>query len=143
MKLRMEFEESDVRDMIESYFERNGFKVKNIDSLCMQFLEAYPDGIQVDVQTLPIDNEPIENVVEDKEEMMVKESPPSVETEEEDQEVTKSSGNTRLSMSDIMDPTPGVHNVPSRDELLKMREQEQKELQHLLNESKTIESEKQ
>lgn len=50
MKVRLEFEETDLRDMLKSYFEREGFRVKNVEELCAQFAAAFPEGIFVDAE---------------------------------------------------------------------------------------------
>jgi hypothetical protein len=52
MKLTLTFETNDVREMLEQHFERNRFRVRNLEELVMQFVNAYPDGIRVDVDVI-------------------------------------------------------------------------------------------
>lgn len=145
MKLRMEFEDDDLREMIDGYFRQSGFQVKNLDQLCDLFRKAFPEGIEVQVATLPVTvpAEPVEPV-ERRPRSPEKEFESSPEDEDEeyvDIDEGKGNGaaegNPRMSASDLFDPTPG--KVPTRDEQLK---QTQDELKHLLNQSKVIEEEK-
>lgn len=134
MKLRMEFEEGDVRSMVSSYFEKNGFKVKNLEELCEMFSSAFPEGISVDVETVEV---PVIAVKE--------ETPIRAEAIEEDEAAPepvktkktpskKVTANPRLSASDIMDPSAEFH-APSRDELLAQRDLE---ISHILKRSEEL-----
>jgi hypothetical protein len=138
MKLSMEFEEEDLRDMIEGYFQKSGFLVQNLDQLLHLFSKAYPDGIQVQVETT--------NVSPPSEEWTPKTEPQGVVKVQEsetfkDPEIQrpKDNGYTNkpMSASDLFDPTPG--SVPTRDEQLA---QSRKELEHIIAQSKEIEETK-
>jgi hypothetical protein len=135
MKLQLEFEDADLREMIETYFKSNGFKVKNLDQLCAFFHKAFPDGIKVQAETLPPSVELKEAQVEapSRKEKEVAIIDPA------NTEVTKSKEVTNLPMSatDLFDPTPG--RVPTRDEQLR---QSREELEFILNQSKIIEKER-
>jgi len=136
MKLQLEFEDDDLREMIEDYFGRNGFKVKNLDQLCELFLKAYPDGIKVQAETTG----PQEATTAAAPDAPSTEPPPSTELpEEEDSNPKKSNGAPQVVMTatDLFDPTPG--NVPSRDEQLR---QSQQEVATIVAQSKALEEEK-
>jgi len=138
MKLQLEFEDSDLREMVQGYFARNGFAVKNLDQLCELFHKAFPDGISVQAETLaqkqvnypdgttvaPATGEHAATPLLPEEEY-----PPPTKTDDRPQTV--------MTASDLFDPTPG--NVPTRDEQLR---QSQKEVAYLVAQSKAIEEEK-
>lgn len=145
MKLNMEFEASDLEDMITEYFERNGFVVLDVESIVEKFSNIYPEGITIQVKAAPAepaststhtyvlreddgvtrtptDTASVEEVVEDLKEKV--------------EEAAKVAAPPRLSLNDLMDPT-GDSGVPNRDQLLAERE-----LQHVLKQSKEIEESK-
>lgn len=125
MKLQLEFEEDDLREMITQYFAGNGFHVKNLDQLCALFSKAFPDGIKVQAETVPMVtplstfNNPITNEV--------------VLTDKVTSTLVVETGNPVFTASDLFDPEPGT--VPSRDEQLR---QSKAELEHILRESETL-----
>lgn len=129
MKLRLEFEDSDLREMIHDYFDRNGFAVKNLDQLCELFKKAFPDGIRVDAETR--DSRPAKPAAAP--------SLPEEHTEMEDSVPEKNNGTSNVAMTatDLFDPTPG--NVPTRDEQLR---QSQREVANIVAQSKALEEEK-
>ena len=56
MKIQLEFEDEDLKNMILQYFEREGFIIKNIEELCSKFKEAFPDGLKVYAELAPQNN---------------------------------------------------------------------------------------
>jgi len=50
MKVRLDFEREDLEKMITTYFEKEGFKVKNLDELIEQFGTAFPEGLSVQAE---------------------------------------------------------------------------------------------
>jgi hypothetical protein len=136
MKLRLEFEDSDLREMIQEYFDRNGFAVKNLDQLCELFKKAFPDGIKVDAET----RGPREATAAAEVDAPTAVTPPVEElSEAEDPNPHKSNGSANVAMSatDLFDPTPG--SVPTRDEQLR---QSQQEVANIVAQSKALEEEK-
>jgi hypothetical protein len=140
VRIHLELEADDVKDMIEQYFAAQGFAVRNLPLLCAAFETAYPEGIRVEAQPAQMpEPEPIparsfepEDLVPvgiTQEGSLVVVAPPvSVGTK----------SNPRLKYSDMMDPS--MHgNAPSRDELLL---ETQRELQEILSASKAIERER-
>lgn len=134
MKIRLELESDDVREMVLGYFSARGFSVKNLDEICASFDAAYPKGIVVEAQPVAASSAPTQ-VPQD-----VAVAPVAVAAPPADENVVTLSAshkkqNPRLGFSDLMDPT--VHgNVPTRDELL---EETQRELQQILKMSKSLE----
>ena len=139
MKLRLEFEDSDFREMIQEYFDRNGFAVKNLDQLCELFKKAFPDGIKVDAETKPPIHIPSFSTSDHASASTVTAVPVDAETvEPEAPEKTNGKDETFIaSASDLFDPTPG--NVPSRDEQLR---QSNAEVARIVAQSKALEEEK-
>lgn len=124
MKLQLEFEEDDLREMITQYFAGNGFQVKNLDQLCTLFSKAFPDGIKVQAETVPIPKTmSVQNIVSEV-------VPHDIQYVEGS---LKEQGNPVFTASDLFDPEPGA--VPSRDEQLR---QSKAELEHILRESETL-----
>lgn len=138
MRLQLEFENADLREMITDYFKASGFVVKNLDQLCEFFHKAFPDGIKVQAETIAYkhaqdpDGRPVKPAVGTH--SAVPELPAK-----EDPTLEKNDGtpNVIMSASDLFDPTPG--QVPTRDEQLR---QAQAELKHILAQSKVIEETK-
>ena len=127
MKLNMEFEASDLEEMILDYFERNGFEVLDVASIIEKFTNIYPEGIVIQVKAAPVSPFPAPSlsVVTPVEEL-------PVAYEEEGEEETEATP-PRMSFNDLMDPT-GDSGVPGRDQLLADRE-----LLHVLQQSKALE----
>jgi hypothetical protein len=138
MKLSMEFEEEDLRDMIEGYFQKSGFLVQNLDQLLHLFSKAYPDGIQVQVETTEVPKTTPRVALMDKSQV-VDFTPEVTELKDPEIQRPKDNGYTNkpMSASDLFDPTPG--SVPTRDEQLA---QSRKELEHIIAQSKEIEETK-
>jgi hypothetical protein len=55
VKVTLEFEENDLREMLTSYFRGNGFAVKNLDEVCDKFKYAYADGLKVQAEIMTVD----------------------------------------------------------------------------------------
>ena len=108
MKLTMEFEDADLRDMIDSYFESRGFKVENADELVEKFAGIFPQGIKVKVQVIDIVETTVSTVPPPS-------PPPSASP--------KPATTKRLSMADLMDPSVSIeedmrHILLQNNELL-------------------------
>lgn len=98
MKILLEFEEPDLRDMIQSHFEKNGFSVRNLDEICAQFNAAFPEGLKVYADMLPIEAVTPVRTTHRAE---------STDADEDDVPyVPPVDENPRLALSDLMDPTP-------------------------------------
>lgn len=144
MKLNMEFEDSDLEEMITDYFERNGFEVLDVASIVEKFTNIYPEGIVIQVRAAPtVASVPSFSVVYGHDATIV----PSATTEtvvavtlDKDTATTLepvvAEAPARLSFNDLMDPT-GDSGVPHREQLLAERE-----LQHVLKQSKELEDTK-
>jgi hypothetical protein len=133
VKIHLILEPSDVKDMLNQYFNAQGFEVKNLAELCGAFEAVFPQGIDVEAvpAAAPIAPEP---PPQDRTEEPVRVEPPAP-TPDTPLSV-KSKNNPRLGLSDLMDPT--THgSVPSRDELL---EETSRELQEILNTSRSLET---
>lgn len=52
MKCSLLLEEADVKQMIEIYFTKLGFKVKDTTALEECFLSAFPEGMKVEVEPI-------------------------------------------------------------------------------------------
>jgi len=102
MKVTLEFEENDLREMLTSYFRGNGFAVKNLDEVCAQFKDAYVDGLKVQAEIVAMDPPvpplstapPPRSSVED-----------AVDDTNETDEVTEAA-EPMLSLNDLTDPSP-------------------------------------
>jgi len=99
MKVTLELEENDLREMLENYFRQNGFTVKNLDDICGQFAAAYPEGIQVraEIGPAPVVASPQPDLE------------PDLEPDAELDIVEELS--PRLSIDDLFDPTPRLKRV--------------------------------
>lgn len=53
MKITLEFEYSDLRNMVENHFTNEGFIVKNLDDICNAFGAAFPGGLRVEADIAP------------------------------------------------------------------------------------------
>jgi len=101
MKVTLEFEENDLREMLTSYFRGNGFAVKNLDEVCAKFKDAYVDGLKVQAEIMAMDppvsqpsTVPPRSTVED-----------AVDDTDEADEVTEAA-EPMLSLNDLTDPSP-------------------------------------
>lgn len=104
MKITLEFEEADLRQMIVDHFTREGFNVKNLDDICRQFLNAYPTGLKVEADILP---QPVQAPVATSEYREVVPTEAVVTyTEDPDAYEPKDSDGGPLTLNDLMDPTP-------------------------------------
>lgn len=141
MKLKMEFEASDVRDMLEQHFKRNGFEIRNLDEIVNSFTNAFPEGMEIQVDAIPpAELAPKKVKDEDALELhlnMNPEPPPLVQPYAEKPAAPrpKGKGNPKLSFSDMSDPTyMGIDkDTPVDEEVM------QREIQHILKNSDTIE----
>lgn len=103
MKITLEFEEQDLRKMITDHFTSEGFNVKNLDEICNMFGVAFPQGIKVeaDIVPLPVNNSVATTSVSrlvDADETYDDGIRPQVQEKDDD----------TLSFSDLMDPTPRI-----------------------------------
>jgi len=127
MKLQLEFEESDLREMIQGYFRSNGFRVKNLDQLCQLFQKAFPDGIKVQAETAA------DGVTSEIPEVATERAAVALVTPPPNGRDTSKGANVAMSATDLFDPTPG--KVPTRDEQLR---QSQREVANIVAQSKAI-----
>jgi hypothetical protein len=134
MKVSLEFEESDLKEMLTSYFRGNGFAVKNLDEVCMQFLKAYPDGLQVQAEIIPMEAtaapaaEPRSHHVD---------AQPEYEDERDATDADEvMSTDSVLTLNDLMDPEP------RKGRLVSVVNTSKDEFTDLLNKSKRIENER-
>lgn len=110
MKLTFTFEEDDLRKMIGEYFERNGFKAKDLENLIDKFNQIYPEGIKVDADPLPTLTETTES--HDSNEVVGPgylpeeslETPTEDQTEEIFEEIEKEGPEFRMGLTDLLDP---------------------------------------
>jgi len=142
MKIRLELETADVREMIQDYFLAKGYEIRNLDSVCAVFEDAYPDGIMIEAypSAEPAPARAVTTKVAEPEVVAEPVEEPAVPAKAPSADASPNRGksNPRLSFSDLMDPT--MHGmVPSRDELL---QETQREIQQLLQASKSIERER-
>lgn len=105
MKITLEFEEADLRQMITDHFTKEGFNVKNLDDICRQFLNAYPTGLKVEADILPqpapapvqtlgyVEAVPTDDVV-------------TYTDEDAEEDVSREPEGVSLTLNDLMDPTP-------------------------------------
>lgn len=111
MKLVIEFEENDFRDMLTAYFKRNGFDIHNLDELTEKFMGAYPEGLKVQatVSTEPAEV-PTENPsghVYDFDDAVTGERVRGTHAElYGEAEPEEEEANPALSLTDLHDPTP-------------------------------------
>jgi hypothetical protein len=132
MKLTFTFEEDDFREMITSYFAKNGFKAKDLDGLVDKFNAVYPDGIKVDADPAeaPAPSppaSPAERVYGPTQ------FPPEpshddnmAKTIEELEEKLKEDPGLRMSLSDLLNPEKTFPDDTSTSSL---------EIEHILQES--------
>lgn len=134
MKVSLEFEESDLKEMLTSYFRGNGFAVKNLEEVCLQFLKAYPDGLQVQAEIIPM--EPAVAPPAEHRQLNV-DAQQAYEDERDDTDADEvMSTDSVLTLNDLMDPQPRKGRIVSVVNTSK------DEFADLLNKSKRIENER-
>ena len=100
MKITLEFEDDDLRNMIANHFTNEGFLVKNLDEICSAFGVAFPQGLRVEAEVAPVPATTKRYVgkrgvaLEDAEE------------HDNDYVADPEFGSAPLTMGDLMDPTP-------------------------------------
>lgn len=101
MKVTLEFEENDLREMLTSYFRGNGFAVKNLDEVCVKFKDAYPEGLKVQAEIMAMDP-PVPQA------SAVSSPIPAVADAdaEEDIDDVSEAAEPMLSLNDLTDPSP-------------------------------------
>lgn len=97
MKVTLEFEESDLREMLTSYFRGNGFAVKNLDEVCAKFKGAYVDGLKVQAEIMTTEPTNIQAVTP---------TDVPVEDVDVDTDTASDSHEPMLSLNDLTDPSP-------------------------------------
>lgn len=116
MKIKLEFERHDLEEMLGSYFGRLGFRVKNLDELCTQFGEAFPQGLVVQAEITDAPIEPVD---------ALNDEPLAIErhVEPEVKEPEQIPDERLLSFTDLMDPTMRTREDEERDaaEIRKIR----------------------
>lgn len=123
MKVTLEFEESDLKEMLTGYFLGNGFLIKNLDEVCAHFSNAYPEGLKVQAEiTAP---EPVQSRVPSVE---------SVEPRDSDSNDVTDTAEPTLSLNDLTDPEPRGKAVRASNT--------KNDFAELLNISKRIENER-
>ena len=133
MKVSLEFEESDLKEMLTSYFRGNGFAVKNLDEVGLQFHTAYPDGLQVQAEIIHMEA-PVAPAAEPR--------PLNVDAQEyeDERDATDAeevmSTDSVLTLNDLMDPEP------RKGRLVSVVNTSKDEFTDLLNKSKRIENER-
>ncbi len=124
MKVQLEFEKTDLEEMLTLYFERSGFSIKNLDELCEQFASAFPDGIKVQAEILsnyepPAREDPSPTYLDAGE--FDGDSSEEVEDTEKSanadpvSEVVEIVEETRLGHGDLMDPTRPIPGNETKD----------------------------
>ena len=113
MKLTVEFEEDDLRDMFTKFFKEAGFEVLSLDDICEQFGRKFPDGIKVLVEPgeVPVEA-PVNTLKEKSSPEKHSETVTSLVSLGDDEDDTFDEGPERepvaptaMSMTDLMDPT--------------------------------------
>jgi hypothetical protein len=109
VKLTLEFEENDLRKMIVDHFVREGFLVKNLNTVCQQFLQAFPDGLRIEADIAPMSEQVEESVSEDSvatpiDRHVVYTSDADADAVAIDEVPVDST--EPLTLTDLMDPTP-------------------------------------
>jgi len=54
MKLTVSFDEHDVHKMLEDFFDKAGFRMTSAEDVVTQFITAFPGGLQVSVEPVPV-----------------------------------------------------------------------------------------
>lgn len=109
MKITLEFEESDLRQMISNHFKEAGFTVNNLDEICVSFTAAFPQGLKVDAGILPAtewNDKGTDTGRISSAEPNFSNTPKSADDEPEQLPEPEDDDNKILTISDIMDPTP-------------------------------------
>ena len=101
MKVTLEFEDNDLREMLTSYFRGNGFAVKNLEEVCAKFTTAYPEGLKVQAEIVPM--EPVIETSGYRQHIAPDEDP--IDNDSEVQE-TLATSEPMLSLNDLTDPEP-------------------------------------
>ena len=123
MKIQLQFEDTDLEEMVIFYFKDKGFVVKNMEEIAVAFKEAFPDGLNVMAEVAVPTASPIPVVSEVK----------KLDTDI-GMPYAAAKSTRALSITDLRDPevTP---RFPTRDEQLR---QEQEELERVLQRSKEL-----
>lgn len=122
MKLTVEFEEDDLREMFTKFFKEAGFDVLSLDDICNQFKNSFPEGLKVIVEPGAAEEVPINLKREDPEKVIPKESPSLLSLGDEDVGLEREPvvAPTAMSMTDLMDPTisAGDGNISAINKLV-------------------------
>ena len=106
MKITIEFEDADLREMLTEHMLKGGFSVLNMDALCEAFAQAFPEGLRVHagVAEMPAPVEAPPSPVLDSGPELPLNTMHTPESEEEGP----------LSFDDLMDPTPRLGRTELR-----------------------------
>lgn len=100
MKVTLEFEENDLREMLTSYFKGNGFAVKNLDEVCAKFKDAYADGLKVHAEIMAMDPPTTVQPVATGTHLHI------TDDDSADDDTTSEAVEPMLSLNDLTDPSP-------------------------------------
>lgn len=130
MKVRLEFEREDLEKMLTTYFEKEGFRVKNLEELIDKFGEAFPEGIAVQAEIIDTPPAPVVHIAPPGLDWggqfvgattavgtpipMVITNSPETPVVEEESPVYRDLEEEPLSMTDLLDPTK--HRAGDLDE---------------------------
>ena len=109
MKITLEFEEADLRQMITDHFTKEGFNVKNLDDICRQFLHAYPIGLKIEAEIAPVPTitaAPALVFPPGYRSAVPTEAVVTYNDEDAEEDVPKDPDGVSLTLNDLMDPTP-------------------------------------
>jgi len=107
MKLNLEFEIDDFKEMITDYFKTRGFKIRHIDEIVSKFMSAYPEGLIVEAS--PLNGEADTG----------SEEVPFEETVPEEISENKKDSKSTLTYEQLMDPEEVVREENEIEKLLK------------------------
>jgi len=136
MKIHLQMETHDLREMLGDYFTSRGFEVLNTDELCSKFAEVFPEGLVVSATLAP------------------PKPPPEASLPPETDYPSMTSGGAKnvvsmaerrqnpvLRDADLLDPT-NYGNVPRRPTDDESHIDAEQEMRRLLSASSAIQAEK-
>jgi hypothetical protein len=138
MKIRLQLESSDLREMLDNYFNSNGFSVLNTEELCAQFAAAFPEGLVVAATLAPTRAAPA------LEAALPPENDYPVEATATPKNVVSLAGrgkNPPLRAADLLDPT-NYGDVPRKSDDDESPIDAELEMRRLLAASSQIQAEK-
>lgn len=143
MKINLQFEKSDLEEMLTEYFRNRGFAVQNMVHVVQHFEATWPEGLEVAALTLPPElmlpstaSKPAPAATNSYE--YAADAPVTQDDAGPEEEVVEQKsngkGNPRLSADDLFDPN-GPRRAPTAEQII---DETSRELKNILAQSNEL-----